>query len=49
MRKAEIAGLTSREPKERFEDKLVAIGDRLSDLACSDIGEDGEDEDDEEI
>jgi len=27
---------------------MVAVGDRLSDVASSDEGEDGEDEDDEE-
>jgi len=48
MSHAEIAGLTFREPKKMFEEMLVAIGDRLSDLASSDDGEDGEDEDDEE-
>jgi len=48
MTHAEIAGLTSTEPKKRFEEMLVAIGDSLSDLASSDNGEDGEDEDDEE-
>jgi len=31
-----------------FEEMLVAIGDRLSDLASSDDGEDGEEEEDEE-
>jgi len=45
---AEIAGLTSREPKKMFEEMLVAIGDSLSDLASSNDGEDGEDEVDEE-
>jgi len=48
MKHAEIAGLTYREPKETFEEMLVAIGDSLSDLASSDDGKDGEDEDDEE-
>jgi hypothetical protein len=48
MTQAEIAGLTSREPEETFEEMLVAIGDSLSDLASSDDGEDGEEEDDEE-
>jgi hypothetical protein len=38
----------SREPETMFGEMLVAIGDRLSDLASSDDGEDGEDEDDEE-
>jgi hypothetical protein len=40
-----FAGLTSREPEMMFEEMLVAIGDSLSDLACSNDGEDGEDED----
>jgi len=48
MTQAEIAGLTSRELEKTFEEKLVAIGDSLSDLASSDDGEDGEEEDDEE-
>jgi len=48
MTQAEIARLTSREPEKTFEEMLVAIGDSLSDLACSDDGKDGEDEDEEE-
>jgi hypothetical protein len=48
MTQAEIAGLTSREPEKTFEEMLVVIGDSLSDLASSDHGEDGEEEDDEE-
>jgi hypothetical protein len=48
MTHAEIAGLTSREPEKTFVAMLVAIGDSLSALACSDDGEDGKDEDDEE-
>ena len=48
MKHAEIAGLTYRQPEEMFQQRLVAIGDSLSDLASSDDGEDGEDEDDEE-
>jgi hypothetical protein len=48
MTHAEIAGLTSREPEQTFEEMLVAIGDRLSDHASSDDGEDGEDENDDE-
>ena len=47
MTHAEIARLTSREPKKTFEEMLVAIGDNLCDLASSDHGEHGEDEDDE--
>jgi len=45
---AEIARLTSGEPEKTFAEMLVAIGDSLSDLASSDNGVDGEDEDDEE-
>jgi hypothetical protein len=48
MTHAEIAGLTSREPEQTFEETLVAIRDSLSDLASSDDGEDGEEEDHEE-
>jgi len=48
MTQAEIVRLMSREPEKTFEEMLVAIRDSLSDLACSDHGEDGEDEDDEE-
>jgi len=44
---AEIAGLTSREPKKTVEEMMAAIGDSLSDLASSDDGEDGEDEEEE--
>ena len=40
--------MTSREPKETFEEILAAIGDSLSDLARSDDREDGEDEDEQE-
>jgi hypothetical protein len=48
MTDAEIAGLTSRESEKMFEEILVAIGVSLSDLASSDDGEDGEEEDDEQ-
>jgi len=48
MPHAEIAGLTSREPEKTFEDMLVAIRDILSNLASSDDGEDGAEEDDED-
>ena len=48
MTYAEIVGLMSREPEQMLEEMLVAMGDSLSDLACSDDGEAGEDEDDEE-
>jgi len=49
-RKAENVGLTNGEPEKTFPEKtfqemMVAIGDSLSDLASSDNGEDGEDED----
>jgi len=47
MMHAEIAGSTLREPKITFEEMMAAIGDSLSDLACSDNGKDGEDEDEE--
>jgi len=47
MTHAEIAGLTPREPEKTFEDMMAAIGDSLSDLACSDDGENGEDEHEE--
>jgi len=47
MTHAEIAGLTPREPEKTFEEMMAAIGDSLSDLASSDNGEDGEDEDEE--
>jgi hypothetical protein len=42
MRSAESWGLTSREPGETFEEMLDGIGDSLSDLASSDDGEGGE-------
>jgi len=48
MTHADIAGLTSRQPERTFEEMQVAMGYSLSDLACSDDGEAGEDEDDEE-
>jgi len=47
MTRAEIAGLTPREPEKTFEEMMAAIGGSLSDLARSDDGEDGEDEDEE--
>jgi hypothetical protein len=47
MMHAEIVGLTSREPEMMFEEMVVAIGDSLSDLASTDAGEDGEEEDDD--
>jgi len=45
MQNAEKVGLTTRKPKATFEQMLNAIGDSLSNLASSDNGEDGEDED----
>jgi len=48
MTHAQIVGLTSRDPEKMFEEMLVAIGDCLCDLVCSDDGEDGEEEDDED-
>jgi len=45
---AQIVELTTREPKERFEEMMVAIGDSLSNLASINDGEDGEDADEEE-
>jgi len=43
----EIARLMPREPEKTFEEMMAAIGDCLSDLASSDDGEYGEDEDEE--
>ena len=48
MRNAEKAGLTTTKPETTFEEMLNARGDSLSNLASSDIGENGEDEDDDE-
>ena len=48
MRHAEIVGLTSKLPKQMFEEMLVDTRDSLRDLASSDNVEDGEDEDDEQ-
>jgi len=48
MKHAVIPGLTTREPKKTIEEMMVAMGDRLSNLASSDDGEVGEDQDDEE-
>jgi hypothetical protein len=45
MMHTELAGLPSRNPEKTFDEMLVVIGDSLSDLASSDDGEDGEDED----
>ena len=47
MTHAELVGLTSRKPAKTLEEMLVAIGHSVSDLACPDDWEDGEDEDDE--
>jgi len=47
MRNAEKAGLTTTKPETTFEEMLNAIRDSLSNLASSDDGEAGEDEDDD--
>ena len=44
MSTAETGGATTRKPNTTFEQMLNAIGDSLSDLASSDIEQDGEDE-----
>ena len=48
MNHAEIAGLTTQELKQTFDEMMLPVGGSLSDLASSDEGEDGEDEDNEE-
>ena len=48
MRNPEKAGLTTRKPETTFEEMLNAIGDSLRELAISDNGEEGEDEDNDE-
>jgi len=48
MMHAEITGLTSREPGKTFEEMLVTFWDSLSDLASSNDGADGEDDDHQE-
>jgi len=48
MKRAEIVGLTYREPEKTFEEMLVAIRESLSDLASYDDRQDGQDEDDED-
>jgi len=48
MKHAEIAGSLYREPETTVDEMLVTIGDSLSDLASSDEGEDGENEDDDD-
>jgi hypothetical protein len=45
LKYGEIAGLINKKPEETFEEIFVAIQDNLSDLASSDDGEDGEEED----
>jgi len=42
---AENAGLLTGEPGKMFHEMMIAIEDTLSDVACSDNGEDGEDKD----
>jgi hypothetical protein len=46
MKHAEIVGLMNREGEKRFPEMLVSIRDSLSDLASSNNGEDGEDDND---
>ena len=48
MRKIENTGLTTREPKQMFQEMLNDMGDSLSNLASSDDEEDAKDEDDED-
>jgi len=48
MSTAENVGVTTRMPDQTFEDMLNALGDSVSDLACSDNEQDGEDKEDEE-
>jgi hypothetical protein len=49
MKLAETAGWTNRESEKTFDEIMVAMGDSLSNVACSDDGEDAEDEDDQDI
>jgi hypothetical protein len=48
MKHAEIAGLINREPKKTFGEMMVIMTESLSGVGCSDDGEDGENDDDEE-
>jgi len=48
MTHTQITGSTSRAPEKTFQEMLVAITDRLSDIASFDHGEDGEAAGDEE-
>ena len=48
MKHAEDVGLRISEPKGTFEEMMVAMGDSLSELAISDDGEDGDNDDDKE-
>jgi len=48
MRKDDNVGLTNRPPEKSFHEMLVPIGDCVSDLPCSDDGENGADDNDEE-
>jgi len=41
---AENVGLTTREPEETFQERMIANGDSLSNHASSDNGEHGDDE-----
>jgi len=45
---AENSWLTTREPKKTCHQKMVTIGDSLSNIVYSNDGEDGEDENDED-
>ena len=45
MRNAENMGLTTRQSAKTCEKMMIAIGDSLRDLACSDDEEDGDDDD----
>jgi len=47
MENVEMGRSTTTKPEITFEEMLNAIGDSLSDLACSEDEEDGEDEDDD--
>jgi len=48
MKNAENAALMNRVPKKSLQEMMVAVRENLSDSACSDDGEVGEDTDDEE-
>ena len=48
IRNAENMGLATRKPKKPFEEMVKAIRDSLRNLACSDVVEDWEDNDDDD-